>query len=349
MQLKMFQKRGVWWVDARSMGAGRLSTGTADRAEAERIAKAKIAAALAAPKRPTSAPLTDGPTIAEAYRLALRSRPTWRSAKAQHSLDDNYAALAGYFGPDKPLAAITREDVLGWVKHMETVEPGKRLVAGEGREVGLKPSTVNHRLSMLSVLLRESDLPALRMPRLRVGQGRIRTFTPEELERIEGWFRASSLKGAGDMADLVVVLSGTAMRLSEALKLTAAEVDGGAAKLWDTKSGKPRTLPLSGRAGQVVTHRADLYPRGPIFPLSPYRANDLWATMRSALGYAHDREFVIHALRHTALTRLAGAGFNALQIQAFAGHSQIETTQKYVHLAGADLKALSASLAGGSH
>lgn len=345
--MRLFEKRGVWWVDAIVEGRRtRLSLGTAIRSQAEALAPVKLARAIAArtlTQRATTA--TGGPTLREAYRKALQTRGAWKSAKAKHSLDDNYAALEAHFGADRALASITREDVLSWVKHMETVELGKRLVDGEGREVGLKPSTINHRLSMLSVLIREADLPAIRMPRMKVGQGRIRTFTAEELERIEQWFRASKLSGALGMADLVVVLSGTAMRLSEALKLARQDVADGVAKLWDTKSGKPRTIPLSGRAGQIIEERARVFD-GKLFHLSAYRCNDLWATMRTALGYAHDREFVIHALRHTALTRLAGAGFNALQIQAFAGHSQIETTQKYVHLAGADLRALSASLGG---
>jgi integrase len=347
--MRTFLKNGVLWLDARAHGCGRLSLGTADPAEAARIAPLKLAKALASRKEPTRAPVAQGVSLREAYRVAMRQRKTWKSAKAQHSLADTYAAVEAHFGPDRALASITREDLLKWVEKMETKELGKRLVNGEGREVGLKPSTINHRLSLLSVLFKETDTPSPRMPRLTVRNGRVRTYTPEELERIEQWFRASPLKGAADMADLVVVLSGTAMRLSEALGLTVGTVQGGFAELWDTKSGKPRKIPLSGRAAAIIEERSTDGTKGRglyLFDLSAYRATDLWATMREALGYAHDREFVIHALRHTALTRLASAGFNALQIQAFAGHSQIETTQKYVHLAGADLRALSASLGG---
>jgi integrase len=41
--------------------------------------------------------------------------------------------------------------------------------------------------------------------------------------------------------------------------------------------------------------------------------------------------FVIHSLRHTALTRLGEAGAGAFEIMRVAGHSSVTVSQKYVH------------------
>jgi integrase len=44
-----------------------------------------------------------------------------------------------------------------------------------------------------------------------------------------------------------------------------------------------------------------------------------------------DGKFHFHCLRHTALTNMANAGIPAFMIKEIAGHSDIKTTQGYVH------------------
>ena len=43
------------------------------------------------------------------------------------------------------------------------------------------------------------------------------------------------------------------------------------------------------------------------------------------------KDFVLHSLRHTFLTRLGEAGVDAFTIMRIAGHSTITVFQKYVH------------------
>ena len=43
------------------------------------------------------------------------------------------------------------------------------------------------------------------------------------------------------------------------------------------------------------------------------------------------REFVLHGLRHTFLTRLGEAGADAFTIMRLAGHSSVTVSQRYVH------------------
>ena len=45
-----------------------------------------------------------------------------------------------------------------------------------------------------------------------------------------------------------------------------------------------------------------------------------------------DKEFVIHSLRHTALTRFAASGkFDVFTLMRLAGHATLSTTEKYIH------------------
>jgi integrase len=45
--------------------------------------------------------------------------------------------------------------------------------------------------------------------------------------------------------------------------------------------------------------------------------------------------FVLHSLRHTCLTRWADSGMNVYRLKKLAGHAQISTTMRYVHLSDA--------------
>jgi len=47
--------------------------------------------------------------------------------------------------------------------------------------------------------------------------------------------------------------------------------------------------------------------------------------------YIFPAPFVLHSLRHTALTRLGEAGADAFTIMKLAGHSSVTISQKYVH------------------
>ncbi|MBV8833437.1 MAG: tyrosine-type recombinase/integrase [Acidobacteriaceae bacterium] len=46
--------------------------------------------------------------------------------------------------------------------------------------------------------------------------------------------------------------------------------------------------------------------------------------------------FVPYSLRHTCLTRWANAGMNPFNLQYLAGHENIATTLRYIHLARMD-------------
>jgi integrase len=64
------------------------------------------------------------------------------------------------------------------------------------------------------------------------------------------------------------------------------------------------------------------------------------AILGTSIDYQHDdvrdtlklsKEFVVHSLRHTMLTRLGEAGADAFTIMKIAGHSSVTVSQRYVH------------------
>ena len=58
------------------------------------------------------------------------------------------------------------------------------------------------------------------------------------------------------------------------------------------------------------------------------------------MGLEHDKEFVLHAFRHTYGSTLANTGIGSFRIQKVMGRKSIQTTKKYVQVADSALEAL---------
>jgi integrase len=152
---------------------------------------------------------------------------------------------------------------------------------------------------------------------------------------------------------LLIFASG--LRVSECLNLTVDDIDGPGNRLLvrDGKSGKDRYTILSTpvyRALQAYwkQHRNPKF----LFPAvgygsrtsewarqhmgaaqEPMHPQALSARMRLAAKAAGiTKKATCHILRHSFATHLAAAGVPLHQIQAYLGHTHIETTMVYAHL-----------------
>ena len=354
----MLRKRGeVWVADLRADGGPRLSLKTTDRdtarvlhVELEQLALKgqpvtnEVVRALLASREALNRPVPGTPqpvqeqrpsagiTLRQAFELAMVNRDDWRGAKAPESIRKNYGHVAKHFGPERLLGSITSRDTEAYRSAL--IEAGK------------SASTVNQRLSILSVLFDVATVqhavtgepkyavikPLLR--RAKLGKPRFRVLTDEEEVTVIEWFR---INGQPLMADLTGFLLDTGFRLSEALAVqpkVTTSVHWGAREVWarDTKSGHDRCVPMTQRVHDILSRNPDG------FRLDKFSAAHRWADMRASIGLADDAEFVIHALRHTCCTRMVRAGWNAFQVMHWMGHRNVTTTQQYVTLFGQNLK-----------
>jgi integrase len=106
-------------------------------------------------------------------------------------------------------------------------------------------------------------------------------------------------------------------------------------------------VPLTGKVSRLLSERiADSSSRW-IFP----GEGDVRPVLGTSLAHAHikicrptvkvgkklvkqypfPKDFVLHSLRHTCLTRLGEAGADAFTIMRLAGHSSVTVSQRYVH------------------
>ena len=140
------------------------------------------------------------------------------------------------------------------------------------------------------------------------------------------------------ISKLILWLFLTSCRLSEATNATWSQISEDK-RSWtipstNTKAKKTRTIPLSRMAVELLE---DLGTEGEYEYLftnkrtgRPYVAvHKKFDQLRRLAGIPR---FRVHDTRHFALTQAASQGHPALFIQALAGHADLKTTKKYLHI-----------------
>ena len=201
-----------------------------------------------------------------------------------------------------------------------------------------KPATVNRSLEILKTILKYKKQEWDFIKLTRTSKGRIRVISIEEEQQAVKHFKETKRLRGGknypDIGDLVVCLVDTGMRLGEMLKLKYEDVNFNTnlITIWINKGGRPRSIPMTKRVRQIMLTRQESTPDMP-FHLNNDMAINAWQWVRKLMGLEHDKEFVLHALRHTCASRLLNKGVDIVSIRDWLGHADISTTMIYAHLA----------------
>ena len=122
----------------------------------------------------------------------------------------------------------------------------------------------------------------------------------------------------------------TGMRKGEILRLDWRDIDfqSNTIQVLQTKSGKPRKIPLWNKLKQILL---DLGPKtaGPVFALPEIMLRRYFVM---ALKDARIPEFRFHDLRHTFASYFAMKTGDLPVLQQILGHSTIQMTLRYAHL-----------------
>ena len=162
----------------------------------------------------------------------------------------------------------------------------------------------------------------------------IQLTDPREHLRDEPWIAAR------DVA-VMTLLYGCGLRISEALAMTPAHLEGGNSIVITGKGGKTRLVPLLPIIREAIDQYQQLcpYQGGNVEPLffgakgGVLRAEIIQRQvrkMRSALGLPETT--TPHALRHSFATHLLGNGGDLRTIQELLGHASLSTTQIYTQV-----------------
>jgi integrase len=228
-----------------------------------------------------------------------------------------------------------------------TTEDVQRL---KGRLREKAPKTVNNVLSVLSVVLKKAmewdvieRLPCT-IKLLPIPKPAAKFHDFADYERLVEAARAI------DSTTLILVLLGgeAGLRCGEMMALQWTDVDlrkrhvcvqrsDWKGHVTTTKGGRLRHVPLTRRlAAELQAHRhlrsARVVCRGDGTPLTQKIVREC---VRRAARRADVTHEGVHVLRHTFCSHLAMRGAPARAIQELAGHQDLATTQRYMHLSPA--------------
>ncbi len=231
-----------------------------------------------------------------------------------------------------------------------TTEDVQRLKAALAKKSG---KTVNNILTVLNVLLRtaqewnviEHRPCAIKVVRTMMAEAAFHSF--EAFARL-----VQAARESDDMMYLIVLLGGEAgLRCGEMMALEWRDVDLTKGRLcvarseWkghvtDPKGGRLRYVPLTARLAEAL--RKARHSRGARVLCDQEGQSLTQKVVQGIMRRVARRAKVdkgVHILRHTFCSHLAMRGAPARAIQELAGHRDLGTTQRYMHLSPAALDA----------
>ena len=213
----------------------------------------------------------------------------------------------------------------------------------------LAPSYINHQRkhihTFLNVAVKQNHLqanPASNVEKHKVKPKKLRFFSNEEIERLIGASKDHYL------FPMIMTALYTGMRVSEIRKLKWEDINFGfdVIRVKETKTGKPRLIPLSPRLKAILSPLRQA--GGVIFTFDgkPYsqRPREPFIAILQKAKIEISRDTKWHCLRRTFASHHVIKGTSIAKVATWLGHANIQMTySKYASLAPAydsDIEAL---------
>jgi integrase len=277
-----------------------------------------------------------------------------RGVETLQLLESNFSQFYG-----RKLSDITAWDMQKW-----RAEKGK---------AGLKPSTINRRVTTLKAVLNKAvewevihANPITNIKPIKIdSNARIRYLSQQEeaslrdaLDQRELELREGRLSGnawrdkrgyqtkpallakfVDHLKPMTLLNLNTGMRRGELFNLKWKDVDLVAKRITiegqTSKSGQTRHIPLNTEAFSILQQWREQTTADFVFasPVTGKRFNNIKKAWEQLRGKAHLEDFRFHDLRHTFASKLVMAGVDLYTVKELMGHSTIQMTERYAHLA----------------
>jgi integrase len=199
----------------------------------------------------------------------------------------------------------------------------------------VKPGTVRRELSLLrtaievarrewGVEMRDNPVDKVKRPIAR--DARDRRLSNDEWRRLETEIIHTRNK---EVEPFVRLALETALRRGELLALCWRHVDleRRVALIPDTKTGQPRTIPLSPEALRLLAAKERKGER--VLNLTPFALRRAWDRL---CARAKVEGLRVHDLRHEALSRFSELGLNTPELASISGHKDVRMLLRYTHV-----------------
>ncbi|MCP1215613.1 tyrosine-type recombinase/integrase [Acetobacter orientalis] len=274
--------------------------------------------------------------------VAYKKSPEWTDTAQSTKVDylkalDPLATLYGHL-----LVADMPRKFVFWLRDHYATKPAEK----EGDPPTKTPRRANRMITVLSILLswavnREwrPDNPALRVPKLKTGEG-YRAWTDSELEQM-----LTAPTTTEDIRAAVILALATGQRGQDLIKMMWTDYDGEGIYIVQGKTKARVWVPLHDRARQML----NTMPRTLASTIltradgQPWKIDHFRHEMGDQIREAGLVGLVTHGLRTTAAKWLAEAGCSEREIMAITGHTSSTMVSRYVREASQKTRAKSAA------
>lgn len=288
-------------------------------------------------------------TKAEAKRFEAHKRsqhinrawePKAKDKRRLSELVDRWFSLHGHTLAD----GVRRKEIL--LLHVKEVGDslGHQFTAkeylikrGQLMAEGMKGKTVNNRLGYLkavfNTLIAFDDItypnPLANVKPIKFQESPVTYLSTDQIKELLS--RVGETNSPSDLECVVRVCLSTGARWSEALSLSRERIRNGAVEFINTKSKKVRSVPISSEVESQLTAHLDSHGYFRDCIRGFHNAMD-------AAGIKLPKGQATHVLRHTFAAHFVMNGGNILVLQKILGHSTVNMTMRYAHLAPDHLK-----------
>lgn len=298
--------------------------------------------AMGGARRPRHSPAEDNSFTRIADAIEFFTTHTQTHSPSKPRTLERYKEILGHFerllGKKRYVEAITRLDIDEYKIARSRESTGKadapRLIAA---------STINFEVTILRAffyyLIRERGIktenPCARFKMLRSANERLKsrphTYTQDEINRL-----LASCKGAAHAMYATLFLTG--LRKEELAHLTWKDVDFRrglirvrAKEDFVPKDYEERDIPMPPDLVGLLENlpRRSVW----VFPTESggrFGRNEMLRRLKRIATHAQVSDATLHKFRHTYATRLLEQGADIVTVQHLLGHSDIETTRKYL-------------------
>lgn len=201
----------------------------------------------------------------------------------------------------------------------------------------VSPSGLNREFSplqhMYEIAQSEWGLPITENPLKRVrkpqnNRPRSRRLLSGEYERL---LAAAGRRRVKYLKPMIILAIETAMRRGEILAAKRSHLGEGMRSLYipETKTGVPRTIPISSIAREQLLHLEQAEPDASLFDVTCNAFKLAWQRTVEDAGL-EDLHF--HDLRHEAVSRLFERGLSMPEVASISGHRDFRMLARYAHV-----------------
>lgn len=191
-------------------------------------------------------------------------------------------------------------------------------------------ATINSKTAYLSKILTYAYSNGLipnkpYIPYFKVVQTKEKYLTTEEKIQMLLWTKRNKEK---ELQWIILIGLYTGFRINNILSLTSKNLQGDALYIYDHKTNKNFTIPVSSKIKYIIEKLDG-------FTMDYQRCYYIFNKMKKDLQL--DSAITIHTMRHTFCSDLIHKGVVLPVIQRLANHKKINTTMRYTHLRDKEL------------